>query len=304
MEQSTKLYIHYDIKDGKHYIPVEQSIATEQAIKVIAKTLWNRLFEWDLDVKVFVEAKDEWWVVIQFLLWWILGTTAISSNALLKHLTWKNYKEHVENITINLALAIQKFLSEESTSLVEAWFCREKFLDAYEVKNNLYRTANFNPDILWLGFCKEHKFPIQKDDFLPRVIDLQKNIEKVEHIDKFHDILVVKPVNHKSEKHLQWDLKDIKWGKVCKAWIWDETFYDMHLDSPQKVDKFKARVRYYISMNWLGVKKIEKREVVMVYEYNNSKKLMTLPEDAVFVDYPYLLEDVIIEETNQIDMWF
>lgn len=302
MEQSIKFIIHYDLLEGKHYIPIEQSIITEQSINTIIRNLSNNLYNWDFDLKIFTEAEDEWGVIKKFIIWTVLWTTAIVANTLLESLTWKDYSWNVENITIQLKDATIAFLSEPSFDLVEKWLCKEDYYDAYEAKNILYKSAISNSDVSWIWFCEKHNFPIERNSFIYKTIELKKEKTWDKFIDKYHDLIVVSSINSEKDKKLKWHVKD----KITEERFWvdilDDDFYTIYFSSTLMVKEFKVRVRYYINVDNFWEETITNQSIVMVYEYNNTYKLMTLPNDFKIETAPYKFPENYKEITNQTNL--
>lgn len=302
MEQSTKLHIHYNLSNGKHYIPVEQSIATEQAIQRVVKNLSDSLYEGDIKFSVYIEAEDEGWVVKNFFIGAaIIGSYALSAwaDGILKWLTWNNISEHAENVTVLLKESTIAFLSEPSMNLVEKGLCKEEFYDAYEAKNLLYKLATANHDVLGIWFCKENDFPVDRDMFPYKTIELKREKESSDFIDKYHHLLVVSPINLESEKHLKWKVKDFYTMESFSVSMWDEDFYEVYFSNSLMVKEFKVRVRYYISTDSYWEQKIDDKKIIMVYEYNKTKNLMKLPKNIVFEPAPYILPENYTEVSGQ-----
>ena len=51
-------YIHFDLENNLHEIPIEQSIVTEQALKTIIIQLNEKLFDNKLELQIFVYPPD------------------------------------------------------------------------------------------------------------------------------------------------------------------------------------------------------------------------------------------------------
>lgn len=305
MENQNLLYIHFDLVEWKHFIPISQSIITEQSVERIIKNLSQNIFKWNINVDIFVEAEDEGWLVkIILITVSLLASYALTevANWILKWLTWKNISEHSENITIALKESVENFLHKPSRDLVEAGLELEDFYDAYEAKNNFYTSAIANKDILGIGFDIDHTFPIKNIDFPYKKIELKNQKIDSSSVDKFHDLFVISSINQESEKNLTWYVKDKISDEKFALYIDDEEFYRIYFEKWLLITEFKVRVRYTISIDNNWNKKIEKKRIVMVYEYNWNTKLMPLPKDIKFEIAPYKLLDIIELNENQTNL--
>lgn len=304
--ENSKLYIHFDLEWWKHIIPIHQSIITEQSIERIINNLSENIFEWKIKYEIFVEPDIEWWlvknIIISAFVWLASYTFTSASDWFLKWLTWKNIAEYSQNFWIAMKEATIWFLTKNSQDLIEEWFCVDKFYNSYDAKNFFYKTAIANDDVKWIWFCKEHDFPIEKGYFLYKTIELKKEKSWNKFIDKYHDLLVVSPINSELDKHLKWQVKDKVWDERFSVSLWDEDFYKIYFTNNLLIREFKVRVRYYISVDNFWEEKIESKEIIMVYEYNNTYKLMTLPSDFQIESAPYKLPDNYNEITNQTNL--
>jgi len=305
----TYLYIHFDLDWWKHNIPIYQSIITEQAIEKIINNISFVLFEWNLEVKIDIDPSQNWWHIWKVLLRVWVATSILLASAntelwswIIKWITWKDVKEYWENIWSMLKDSTVWFFSKNSLDLVENWICKEIFLPSYEAKNIFYKTANANKNILWLWFCKWHSFPIDRNTFLYKTIELKKEKTWNKFVDKYHELRIVSSINSEKEKKLMWQVKDKNSDERFWVNIWDKDFYEIYFSNNLLIRNFKVRIRYYISIDSFWDEKIDYKEVVMVYEYNNSIKLISLPKNIKFEKAPYILPEKFNEIQNQTNM--
>ncbi len=300
------LYIHFDLDWWKHSIPINQSIITEQSIQKIISNLSEVLFEWKIKFNIFIEPEIEWWlvknIVISAFIWLSSYTFTARSDWLLKWLTWKNISEYSQNFWEALKDSTEKFLSKNSQDLVESWLCIDKFYASYEAKNIFYKTAIANNDVKWLWFCKEHNFPIQRGLFLYKTIELKKEKKWDKFIDKYHDLIVVSSINSEKEKKLKWNVKDKTTEEKFWVDILDDDFYKIYFSNTLMIKEFKVKVRYNISIDNFWEETISNQSIIVVYEYNNNYKLMTLPNDFKIETSPYKLPENYKEITTQTNL--
>lgn len=304
--EKTNLYIHFDLDWWKHSIPISQSIVAEQSIQRIVKNFSDVLFGSNTNIEIFVEADEEGWLVKTFSIAAIWVITAYTFTAcadwVLKWLTWKNISEHSENITIILKETTTAFLSEPSMDLVEKNICLDDFYEAYDAKNSFYKYATANKEVLGIWFNKDDDFPIDRNQFPYKTIELKKEKTWNKFIDKFHDLLVVSPINYEKYKHLQWRVED----KISKEKFWvsmkDDDFYDVLFTTNLMIKEFLVKVRYNISIDSLWEEKIDKQSIIMVYEYNKVYKLISFPDKEKITSAPYRLPEKYDEVSNQTNL--
>lgn len=307
--KETHFYIHFNLDWWKHSIPIHQSIITEQAVETIINNIATVIFDWNVELEIYIEPPENWWHIFKVLITtWVITLSVFNlANTelwswIIEWITWKDTKTYWKNIWEAIKDTTVWFFSKNSHDLVEGWVCVEKFHDSYEVKNSFYKTAIANKDILWLWFCKWHTFLIDKNSFFYKTIELKKEKTSNKFIDKYHDLRIVSSINSEKEKNLMWQVKDKKSDERFWVNIWDEDFYNIYFSNNLLIREFKVRVRYYISIDNFWEEKIEKKEVIMVYEYNNSIKLMTLPKNISFDSAPYKLPENYEWVENQTNM--
>lgn len=294
--QENDLYIHFDLEEGKHFIPIYQSIITEQSIERIIKNLSFNIFQWNVDVDIFVEADDEGWLVkkIMLVIWlWVAFANTDFGSWYIEELTWKSVESYWRDLwkvtKIIIKEATEWFFCKSSKDLIEGWLKVEDFYEAYDAKNSFYNAAIANKDVKWIGFECEHNFPIPRTDFLYKKVDLRKEKISDNHVDKFHDLLVVSSINIESKKNRMWDVMDKNTKEIFSVNMDDEDFYKMYFENKLLIQEFKVRIRYYISIDNYWKSSIEQKKIVMVYEYNGNVKLMTIPNNTIFEVAPYKL---------------
>lgn len=144
------------------------------------------------------------------------------------------------------------------------------------------------------------KKTIESIDFSDYIEDLPKTTT-IKTIEKIHELIVVKPVNDKANKHLMWDVEDKNIRKKYGVRMKDEGFYEFYFQKNIKLKTLVARVRYTVKEYEEGEEKIDKKEVVIVYKYN-GKTIYNLPKNENIEPFPLESsianknEYVIIEE--------
>lgn len=101
-----------------------------------------------------------------------------------------------------------------------------------------------NQTVKGLGFDRSYNFPISKQTFYHRIIDLE--IEKTfippEH--RFHKLIVVSQINTEEEKKLARSVKDYNTKEKFSLYMNDEFFLALLLQEQIYVNTLVVKVRY------------------------------------------------------------
>ena len=296
--ESKELIIHFDLADNKHEIPVDQSIITEQSIKSIAEELNKIIFKNQFSIEVVVYADDDWWLIKKFWIRVIVWASFIAwamfpdtANWVIKWLTWKDWSDHVENRTVIVKEMVQWFIEKKNSDLVNHNIWYEEFYSVYDAKNKFYECSLTNPDVQWIWFDCSHNFPIHRDSFWYRIVELEEKLSDLEPIDKFHHLTIVSQINTKDEKNLAWRVKDIKNYDRFYAYMKDKWFSKYILENHIYLESIKVKMRYHLKRDDNGKIKIDKKEITKVYEYNWKVKY-PLPMNIEIDVAPWEVNDI------------
>jgi hypothetical protein len=304
--QIEDFFIHFDLRWDKHEIPISQSIITEQALITIVEEINNKFFDSKLQFKIIVYSSENWWLVKKFgITTCLIGTFVlwqITPDIINWIVMWlnpnnKEVKHYIQDWTVYLKDIVQWFLEKDNNQLLDAWVKIEDFYKWYDAKNKFYTEAIKNKDVQWLWFDTSHNFPINRWDFNYRVSELNWENSNIEPVDKYHDLLVVSPINTKDDKKLSWQFKDPILKERFWAYMEDKVFYNNYLKNPIYLKKIIVKMRYHIKINDSWEKFIDKKDIIVVYQYNESK-LLNLPKEAIIEIAPYKILDEFIENKN------
>ena len=297
------LYIHFDIKEWRHEVPITQSIITEQSVNIVIQELNKHIFNNKLDLEVIVYSNEDWWLVKRFwvkiyLVWWFL-IWALAPDILNWIVMWlwdweKEVKSYVKDWTILvkevLTDSFEWFMSIDNKSLQKNWVSIDKFHKWYYAKNNFYQEAIKNKSVSWIWFDKTHDFPVSRQEFYHRISDLQWDNTNIKPIDKYHNLLVVSPINTKEDKKLAWQVKDKVLKERFSVYMKDNDFYNTFLEKPFYLKELLVKVRYFIKINDIWDKYIDRKDIMKVYKYDDVN-ICSLPDDVKIEIAPFDILD-------------
>jgi len=287
-------FIHFDLENNQHEIPIDQSITTEQSIKIIIEELNKNLFNGNLEIKVFIYADEPWSLIKKFWAYVILPVwTFILGNMFPDISNWiimwlwdgREVKEYIRDWTIEIKELVTWFFEKESSELEKIWISHLTYYKAFEAKNKFYGACINNKNVKAVWFDKTNDFPVNRNDFLSRISDL--SIEKLwlQPIDKYHKLTVISWINTPEDKRLVWQFKDRKVKKKFSAYMKDDDFYNFFLSNQIYLVNIVAKVRYYPEITENGEIKFERREIIQVFEYN-WESFSEFPKDAEITTAP------------------
>jgi len=286
-------YIHFDLENNLHEIPIEQSIITEQALKTILEQLNEKLFDNKLELQIFIIPPENWGLIKKFWIWVVIAgsyllwnmTPDITNGIIMWLWDWRELKDYVRDWIVDLRILVKWFLEKENVVLESAWIQHLEFYEAYKAKNNFYNSALQNSNVKAIWFDKTNNFPIHRLDFFQRIADLSLEKFSFDPIDKYHKVLVISWINTEEDKHLVWQFKDRKIKKKFSAYMRDDDFYNFFLSKQIYLVNLLVKIRYFPKLNELWKIYIEKREIVKVYKYN-WETFSDFPDNAEITDAP------------------
>lgn len=101
------------------------------------------------------------------------------------------------------------------------------------------------------------------------------------------------PVNTEEDNDLSWTVKDSVHMKRFRVYMEDEDFRQSALLNRVLVSSMTARIRYHYTKSSIGKVHINKKEIVMVYRYNEIQRF-ALPPDAVIERAPATNEEIAL----------
>lgn len=288
-----EFFVHFDLENNLHEIPIEQSIITEQALKTIINWLNEKLFDNKLELKILVFPQENWSLLKKFWIWVVTVWSFIAwsmfsdvANWIIMWLwDWRDLKEYVKDWTIDFKILVKWFLEKDSSILEASWMNHLEFYELYKAKNQFYSQALDNPNVKAIWFDNSQNFPIQKLDFFQKMVDLSLEKFSFDPIDKYHNVLVISWINTYEDKYLVWQLKDKKVKRKFSAYMKDDEFNDFFLSKKIYLDNLTVKLRYYPKLNELWEVKIEKREIIKIYKYN-WENFSDFPSYAEITDAP------------------
>lgn len=286
-------FIHFDLENNLHEIPIEQSIITEQSLKTIINWLNEKLFDNKLELKILVFPQENGSLLKKFWIWLVAGSSFIVwnmfpdvTNWIIMWLwDWRELKEYVRDEIIDFKVFVKWFLEKDSSILEASWMNHLDFYELYKAKNEFYSQALDNQNIRAIWFDNTQNFPIQKLDFFHKMVDLSLEKFSFDPIDRYHNVLIVSWINTYEDKYLVWQLKDKKVKRKFSAYMKDEEFNDFFLSKKIYLDNLTVKLRYYPKLNELWKISIEKREIIKVYNYN-WERFSDFPDYAEISDAP------------------
>jgi len=298
-EKTQEFFIHFDLEwENNHSILLDHSIITEETIKTVIFELNKIVFEGKLELQIFSLPAEEGgflkrffvisWSVITFARLFVESTTG---SRIIKWLTWKERWDYVEDKTVIVKEMVAWFLEKKSTDLANSWIDYDTFYKAYSAKNKFYQETLKNPKVKWLWFNKEHNFPVPKNEFAYRIVDLKSKLSSIDPIEKFHKLKVVSPINTKEDKDLCRQVKDVqKKSQRFNVYMEDQNFYDFFLNNPFFINTLIVKVSYHIEREDNWEIQIKKKSIVNVYQYNDTI-FIPLPEECIIEKAPWELDE-------------
>lgn len=174
----------------------------------------------------------------------------------------------------------------------------QKLVSDYEIKKN---TSRHFERLQIDGEIRKEKFvaldinkkviderTIESIDF-PKYIQQIPETKTIKIIEKIHELTVIQPVNKKEHRDLSWYVEDpnrkIKFG----VYMSDENFYKLHFENVFGLKNLIARIRYTVEEDENGEEKIAKKEIIIVYKYNDHERFK-IPLNEPIEPAPLLLE--------------
>jgi hypothetical protein len=232
-----RFYLHYDLNNWLHSIPVSQSIAAQDSIRVIVDEFSKKLFWWSIKVDVYIEGYDEWGVIMKYIfkiwvpIWtviWILVPDVI--NWLVMWVAWwRNVEELVANWTESalywnevepsseesldihsevFALSVEWFLNQQNLATSsQIWLDYGTYFKSYQAKNTIFTDARNNVEVRWIWFDTSHNFPVRREEFAWRIKDLSRIITWLSPNQKIHKLRIVSNIHTRRDKALEWHVR-------------------------------------------------------------------------------------------------
>jgi hypothetical protein len=284
--QIEELYIHFDLNGDIHEIPINQSIITDECIKLIVEQINQNIFEWKLKIEIFIYPPIEWshlrkyWFMIASwvgLIIWSIAPDLV--NWLVMGLwDWREVKEYVRDWTVYMKDLVIGFLSKDNNELKNNSIDYHTYYKAFEAKNKFYIAAISNEKTRGIWFDNSQEFPISRDGFNLRIVNLNDELEDVPPVDKYHELTVVSPINTVEDKDLCWQVKDKRRNsKRFSVYMKDDGFYELYLSQLFSLKTLLVKVRYIIKRNEDWDLQVIRKEIISVYKYNNTQ-LFPLPQ--------------------------
>lgn len=280
------LFIHFDVPN--HQIPIEQSIITEEAIKTIAEEFNKVFFNDQLKIQVFVFPDKEGGLFKRFGAGivisgtFIMGTLApdLMNGIVMGVGDGREVKEYIRD-------GIKYFLKEDTITLENKGFSKEKFHKAYQAKNEFYISAIGNKELKGIGFDNSNNFSVLPNQFPHRVAILE-NGKKEKVIRQIHSLKVVSTINAKENSSDAWRVKNMPKGPAEYVYMKDENFYKFYWEKDLKVHTLLAQVKYTIEVDELGDWQFRNKgkEIEKIFEYNQNK-FQAPPENYQITSFPY-----------------
>lgn len=304
-EKTQEFFIHFGLEwEENHSILLDHSIITEETVKTVIFELNKIVFGWNLQIEVFTLPAENGGFLKKFLIfvWWVILTWALRdvSNWIVLWLTWKELKDLSADWTIMIKEMIIWFLQNKNNDLDNSWINYDTFYKAYDAKNKFYQSANSNPKVIGLWFDKEDIFPVPRNEFAYRIVDLKHKTSSIDPVEKFHKLKVVSPINTKEDKELCRQVKDIqKKSQRFSVYMEDQKFYDFFLNNPFFINTLIVKVSYHIERDDNWEIQIKKKSIINVYQYNDTI-FTPSPEECILEKAPWELdEDKNITELKQ-----
>ena len=307
---SDSFVIHFDLDWNKHELPIQQSIISEQSIYAIIQELNKQLFNNELDIRVLVYPTEEGGYVKTF---WLIILSLVGPSILNGFVMWLWDGRSIEEYTKDWIVwvrsycktALHNFLEKRNQDLTDKGISYDTFYKAYDAKNKFYHAALDNPDVKNIWFSRSNVFPIPRNEFAYRTVDLKEKVSDIWPVDKFHKLIVISSINTKEDSKLTWHVKDETIKKKFEAYMKDITFYESFLLTPIYLKTLLVKMRYYLNRDENWDIQIEKKEITKVYKYNDVE-VCNLPQDAHIEIAPWWVnKDVIMaaEKKNTKQNW-
>lgn len=204
-----------------------------------------------------------------------------------------------ELVELFLTEAAKGFFQKEERELFKCGLAKEKFIKAYESRNNFYEACYRNPDIHSIGFTDTDEFPIKRSDFPRFIVDIPENEKEGDDNDEW-----VVEITHIRVTSTNWERGDnrlwkAKYHKDKEALfsIEDELFWGL-----VETESLKVKVRDSIKVQWAFMEEGGKRKkfrVLRILEYN-GKEISTPLSDE---DLDKLLNKHSPAQNRQIELF-
>jgi hypothetical protein len=186
-------------------------------------------------------------------------------------------------VTIFLAEAVKGFFQLEEKDLKKCGVTKEKFMKAYEGRNDFYEACYRNQEIKSVGFDETDNFPIRRTDFARFIVKLPEKDEDDDDLDWKVEITYIKVTSPNWERgdNRLWKAKYNKDNEALFT-IEDDAFWKF-VDA----EKLSVKVKDSIKVQWAYVVEAGRRrkfKVLRVLEYNGiaiSKPLSDEELDTV-----------------------
>lgn len=304
------LFIHFDVEN--HQIPVEQSIITEDSVKIIIEEFNKIFFNEQLEIKIFVLPEEpgglfkRFGAVILIGGGFVLGQLApdIMNGVVMGVGDGREVKEYIRD-------GVKYFLEKDTVTLENKGFSKEQFHKAYQAKNKFYISAIDNKNLKGLGFDHSDNFSVLPNQFPYRVAMLD-GTKKDKIIRQIHSLKVVSTINAKENSADAWRVKNMPKGTTEHVYMKDKNFYDFYWKKDLKVHTLLAQLKYTIEEDELGNMRFKEKgkEIEIVFEYNGIS--FSPPPSAYQIEtFPLQLkeksinnfEEISEDDANQMDLF-
>lgn len=307
-KQETQLgdfYVHFDVKD--HSIPVEQSIITEDAVKVVFEEFAKVLFGSDVDLQILVLPEVEGSLLKRFKI-----TTMVVGSFVLGQLSpdimngiimgvgdGREAKEYVSDGTKYLLGSVRYFFEQDALVLRDQGFAQDKFKRSYIEKNKFYEAAIENKKLNGVGFDNGNSFAVLPERFPYKLANLEDgDEEKV--IRKIHRLRIVAPITTKEHQRDAWRVKDWRKGSTEHVYFKDKEFYEYYWEHDLKVHILVAQVKYTFIEDLYGNVRLKDKgkEIEIVFQYDDQK-YRDFPQKYKISKFPYKINENISEDNKE-----
>ena len=303
-------FIHFELDWNKHEIPISQSIITEQSISVIIQEVTAKLFGIQIECKIVVYPNEDGSLIKKIGIGLgVIGVAMLPDtiNWISLWLTWKERKTHMQERTVGVKESVEGFIAQKNQELENKGIWYDAYYKAYDAKNKLYYAALTNPDVKWLGFDRTEKFPILRNEFAYRIVDLNTKTSPIDPIEKYHELIVVSSINTKEESKLARQVKDKNNKKRFDVYMCDKVFYERFLENPIVLKKLIVKMQYKLKRDEEWVIQIDRKEIVKIYKYNDVI-LFDLPEWIIIESAPFDINhnvdlSIPIDNTDRLDLF-
>lgn len=316
---SGNFFIHFDV--ATHKIPIEQSIVTEQAVKIITDELNKNIFEGKLKIQIYSFSAIEGSKLKKFGATILVGggfilgqlSPDITNGIVMGLGDGREVKEYIrdwtagsKNIASDFILFTKNFFEKDPHSLEGAGLYKEQFYKAYDARNSFYTSAIDNQELKGIGFDNSEKFPISKDQFPYKLTDL-RGIKRTIKRRKIHILKVVSSINAQENAEDAWRVKDIKKGSTEYVYMKDTSFYKLYWDNDLKVHTMIAQVKYLIEDDGFGNLKFRDKgkEIEKVFDYDGNS-LIPFPSNYQLEPFPLKFQEdsknILDARTDELQM--